>query len=365
MTVPMTATLTTRDVVHHILEAARWAPSGDNTQPWRFEIGDEAHVVIHGSDTRSHCVYDLDGHPSQIAIGALIETLCIAASSMATAVSISRRQGLPDTTPTFDLHFSPALGMPADPLAAWITRRSVQRRPMRTRALRGTEKSALEACVGGGYRIEWLEGVGARWRTALLMFRNAKLRLTLPEAYRTHVAVIEWHAQFSLDRVPDQALGVDAITTRAMQWIMGSWERVRFFNRYLGGTLAPRIQMDFIPGLACGAHFVLLADRPPQDIDDYVAGGRAMQRFWLMAASLGLQLQPELTPLIFSRYAREGLPFSAQPDMNAKGPEVARQLDALIGAEAARHSVFMGRIGEGPPAAARSLRRPLDSLIEH
>jgi len=53
------ANMTTHTVVEQILDLARWAPSGDNTQPWRFEIVDEVNVVVHGFDTREHCVYDL------------------------------------------------------------------------------------------------------------------------------------------------------------------------------------------------------------------------------------------------------------------------------------------------------------------
>ena len=67
-------------VLENILEQARWAPSGDNTQPWRFEVVDPRHVVVHGFDTRSHCVYDLDGHPSQLSLGALLESMALAAS---------------------------------------------------------------------------------------------------------------------------------------------------------------------------------------------------------------------------------------------------------------------------------------------
>lgn len=63
-----------------ILDLARWAPSGDNTQPWRFEIASDDQVVVHGFDTRQHCVYDLDGHPSQISLGALLETIALAAT---------------------------------------------------------------------------------------------------------------------------------------------------------------------------------------------------------------------------------------------------------------------------------------------
>ena len=60
-------------VMEQILDLARWAPSGDNTQPWRFEIIDALTVVVHGFDTRDHVVYDLDGRPSQISLGALLQ----------------------------------------------------------------------------------------------------------------------------------------------------------------------------------------------------------------------------------------------------------------------------------------------------
>ena len=66
--------------IEQILDTARWAPSGDNTQPWRFEIVSNNRIVVHAFDTRSHCVYDLDGHPSQLSVGALLETIRIAAS---------------------------------------------------------------------------------------------------------------------------------------------------------------------------------------------------------------------------------------------------------------------------------------------
>ena len=74
-----------------ILDRARWAPSGDNVQNWGFEVIDESHVVVHGFDTRDHVVYDLDGTSSQIALGALLETIAIAASCVA---SFSRKRSV-------------------------------------------------------------------------------------------------------------------------------------------------------------------------------------------------------------------------------------------------------------------------------
>ncbi len=355
--------MTDRRIAEQILDLARWAPSGDNTQPWRFQIVDDAHVVVYGFDTRDHCVYDLDGHPSQISIGALLETISIAATAHGLLASITRRSDTPDEKPTFDVRFGADAGVRPDPLIAQILVRSVQRRPMRMRSLTPAEKLALEASAGPSHRVVWLAGGANRLRTARLMFENAKLRLTMPEAYRVHRDIIHWGVRHSEDRVPDQALGVDPMTARLMRWIMRDWQRVEFFNRYLAGTVAPRIQMDFLPGLFCAAHFVLIADRRPEGIDDYVVGGRAVQRFWLTATALGLVLQPELTPLIFGRYAREGRAFSETAGMREQALKLSRKLDALIGSTESQRAVFIGRIGAGSTPRSRSTRRPLEDLL--
>ncbi len=104
-------------ILEAILDQARWAPSGDNTQPWRFEIVDARHLVVHGFDTRSHVVYDLDGHPSQISLGALLENMAIAASTRGLAMQASRRLNLPDDKPTLDVSFTRDPDLVADPLA--------------------------------------------------------------------------------------------------------------------------------------------------------------------------------------------------------------------------------------------------------
>lgn len=352
-----------RATLLQILDFARWAPSGDNTQPWRFEILGANHVVVHGFDTRDHCVYDLDGHPSQISIGAMIETAAIAASHHQLRLQARRRADSPQTRPIFDLEFIADPALAADPLLASIKTRSVQRRPLKTRPLTVQHKQAFETAVGPDYSVAWLESTGDRLKVAKMLFHSAKIRLVTPEAYRVHKDIIEWQAQFSEDRVPDQALGTDPMTTRLMRFVMQSWDRVEMFNRFFAGTWAPRIQLDFVPALACAAHFLLLAKTPAHTIDDYVAAGRATQRFWLTATHLGLMLQPEVTPLVFTRYAREGVAFSVKPNAQQMAQQLDQRFVGVVGEHAVAHAVFMGRVGIGPQPNARSLRRPLKSLL--
>lgn len=345
-----------------ILEAARWAPSGDNHQPWRFRILNQQQIMVLGHDTREQVLYDLDGHASHIALGALLETIRIAASHKQLQCEIEQ-QGDEDT-PQFIIHFHHVDAMVLSPLFPFIEQRRVQRRALATQGLSAQHKQALEQCLEPGMRVLWLDGFSNRWQLARLMFRNAGLRLSLPEAYPVHRDAIEWNTRYSVDRIPDAALGVDPLTAKAMRWAMHSWKRLRFMNRYLAGSLLPRIEMDFYPALACGAHFVLLAAKAPQDMSDYLDAGSHVQRFWLTATRLGLHLQPEHTPLVFHQYVTQQRDFSARPEMFQRAHKISTGLQNLVGKEALTRAVFMGRIGYGHAAASRSLRLEVNELLD-
>ena len=75
-----------------------------------------------------------------------------------------------------------------------------------------------------------------------------------------------------------------------------------------------------------------------------------------------LQLQPETTPLIFGRYVREGRVFSLQSGAVNTATKLAARLAQQLPDQSER-VVFLGRIGNGHPAASRSLRLPVGRLI--
>ena len=357
---------TPRNTLERILDLARWAPSGDNTQPWRFEILGEDRFLVHGSDTRDWCVYDLDGRASQIAIGALLENIHIAATADGLKAAFTVRDDAPETAPIIEVVLSKDTQHPQPepaPLLPFIKSRVTQRRPFSSRPLRKMDREQLEAAVGPGYRLVWVEGKGAKRKMARLLFKNAHIRLTMPEAYEVHKRIIQWDSRFSIDRIPDQAIGLDPVNIKSMRWAMESWKRVVFLNRFLAGTLMPRILLDLLPGLKCAAHFVIVAETEPNSLQDFVAGGRAMQRFWLTATRLGLQFQPETTPLIFSRYARQGRRFTQNAPAIRNAERLQANLESLVGQDSVISSIFMGRVGYGRYPVSRSVRYSLSELF--
>lgn len=352
------------DLLDQILDVAKWAPSGDNTQPWCFEKLSSTSFKVHGFDTRNWVVYDLQGRASQLAIGCLLENISIAAAEHGFSTKVEFEEGCPEDKPTFIVNLEKTQ-ITRDDLYAYVKERTVQRRPMGTRMLSEREKQILESSLPKGYSLIWLEGGETKFTVARLMFGNAYTRLSMEEGFNVHSKIIEWNADTSEDKIPDRSLGLDWLTLKLMRWSLGSWKRFDFVARYLAGTLMPRILLDFIPSLACSAHFVLLRNEEAMETKDYVEAGRALQRFWLTCTQLNLGFQPEQTPIIFSEYLRRDVSFSRDERAQNSAKKMDTAIKSLIGEENLQKAVFMGRVGRTTKVKYRSVRKNLKALTQN
>jgi molybdopterin/thiamine biosynthesis adenylyltransferase len=343
-----------------VLDYARWAPSGDNTQCWRFELINESSFIIHANDTRDHVVYDLDGHSSHLAHGILLETINIAASKFGYKCNVSHDLSN-ERLLKFTIQLIEDNQITESSLLPFVKVRAVQRRAMGTRILSGSERKELEDCLPVGLSVKWFESFDDKLSIAKLNFCNAKTRLTMKEAYAVHKEIIEWKAQFSETKIPEQALGVDWGTARLMQWMFKSWDRIAFANKFLAGTFLPRIQLDFIPSLKSSAHFAIQADKKIVATEEYIEAGKAIQRFWLTTTKLGFGFQPEQTPVIFSKYLNNDITFTEDTKVISNAKKGKKMFEALL--TNAENTVFLGRIGRAASPKSRSIRRPLSELI--
>lgn len=355
--------LVTRETILRILDLARWAPSGDNTQPWRFEILADNQVIVHGHDTRDAILYDFDGHASHMAHGALLETIRIAASAEGFAMTWDARADQEWRKVQYDIRFTDSPEVELDPLYPFIEKRTVQRRSMQMTPLNGIQKDALAKAAGEQYEIQFFETFLEKSAIAKLLWDNAYIRLVCPEAFSVHQSIIEWKQRFSKDRIPERAVGIDPMTGKLMRWVMKSWGRVDFFNRYLLGTVVPRVQLDYIPAVLCAGHVLIKPITEPKHLEDWVCLGQTMQRFWLTATQIGLHLQPEMTPVIFRWYARSGRRFSAMQKLERKAIILADDFESLAKASKSEAFGFFCRVGISSVPNSRSLRLDLKDLF--
>ena len=350
-----------RRPIDEILNLARWAPSGDNAQPWRFRVIDDETVAVRILPTDGNVYEYRDGEPTLLSAGMLLESLGIAASFWGRAVRWDS-----DADRLLTVRIAPAADVAADPLFAYLTLRSVDRRRYRRRRLTGAEKGALEASLGGTIRIDWHESASARWQFARLNAKATDIRLRCPEAFPIHQQVIDWQRAQSPDRIPARAVGLAGASLPMLRWALGDWSRMQRVNRL--GTWATAAQLDLLPGLGSSAFVVFRwaegrseTSRPDHVLD----AGRAIQRFWLTATRLGLVMQPTLAMLAFAEYGQNGTGFTVELKLRRKAETLAAAFRRWFGIGPGE-VVFVARIGAPRDRLPlfRSTRLPLDSLIE-
>jgi sulfur-carrier protein adenylyltransferase/sulfurtransferase len=355
--------------LENILSYARWAPSGDNIQPWRFEVLSDNEVMVH-----IRCpgdVYDYrDGEPTLLSAGMLLESMRIAASYWARSLEWTYEGQNQDQTHRIRVLLPRAEATPADPLFSYVPMRSVDRRPYRLRALTGSEKSALAEALGPELEIRWHEGWSRRWALTRLAARSTAVRLTIPEAFAVHQEIIDWDRQYSPDRIPATATGMSRASLGPMRWAMQSWSRMRLLNA-VGGLFSAQVQMDYLPGMCSAGFFTIRMRGPapegPSRHPHLLQVGRSLQRFWLTATRLGLAIQPTMAVLIFADYARRAIPFTTEGRAQRRATALARALRRAVH-NSDNGLVFMGRIGlpGRSPKRSRSARRILaDLLVTH
>lgn len=357
-----------------ILDLARWAPSGDNAQPWRFDIRspDTVRITIDSASIDANPYEYGQGQPTLIAVGGLLETLGIAAS---TAGATARYTAQPATEgpPDIDVAIDRDAAVAEDPLYRFLPVRSVDRRAYRKRAIPPAVREALIAAAGEDFRLDFYETPAQRRALARLNADATDIRLRIPEAFPVHQAIIDWRNDFSERGIPARTLPLDPATRAAMRWALGQWSRVEKLNRAPGGTTVAQLEMDVVPGRWSAAYFTLSApadtmSTPATRLATLLACGAAFQRIWLTATANGLSMQPTFAPLCFAHHVRTGHPFTQDAAMREKAGLLAGTMSRTL--HDAGNVLCMARIGYPRARTAsrftpRSIRRPLAKLVSH
>ncbi|WP_454781807.1 ThiF family adenylyltransferase [Legionella sp. WA2022007384] len=345
--------------VEKILELARWAPSGDNSQPWRFILVNPSQIrVVITNETPNNC-YDYGGIPTLISGGFLLETFNIAASLFGLE-SEYQSESHTSTQHHILVTFKKNSKLKPDPLAYCIKIRSVERGNYKRLKLADNVKRLLTESIGEKFDIIWLESMREKNFIAKLTMLATKLRMTMPELFPIHQQVFTSKNR-ATQGIPIAATGINPLTQRIMKWALKSWSRITTFNK-LGAIQTNQFELDLLPSLFCSAHFFLIPKSPISGDDYYFKVGAAMQRFWLTATQLGLVMQPNFAPLMFQYYADAQIQFSQLKFSQNTALKISKNLHALSHENPV---LFLGRIGypQQKHTKVRSLRKSLEELL--
>lgn len=341
--------------ITQLLKLAVAAPSGDNCQPWRLILMDGRLQLFNRPD-QDTSLYNHAQRASLLAHGALLENLAIAAPGFGLRAEISLFPDPAVPEHIANVTFSEGERLD-DPLCYWVERRCTNRKKYVPIPLTEFQRRELVATPadGAAARVHLVHEPGEVRVLAGLLAKNDRLVF---ENRNLHAFLFD-HLRWSDEEARATGDGMDIKTLelappdRLAFPLLKHWPLVGILNRLGLPRLIEHTALKLL-GSSAAIAGVSLPDLEPATL---VNGGRAMQRFWLQATSLGLAVQPVAGLALLVQRLRSGNNAELNEAQRALVTEVGAGLDRAFDS-AGRSLVMCFRLGTSPPPSARALRRP-------
>lgn len=343
-------------MIYKILDLARWAPSGDNSQPWRFEIINEDQANIHGYLVNELSDYHIGLYNyNHFAFGCLLENIAIAATKEGCCAYFDLLDESTREHPLYKVSLIKE-NVIEDVLANEISRRITNRFRYSLKSLNEEQKKVLIQALYPNLSCQWFESIGEKHKFAHLNYQFA--RLVHPELS----GIIDWNSKYSKLHLPDESLGLSGINLYMARIMNSTPQTLAFSRKFLNGDFSSAFLGFYLPSLFSGCHVAVKYEKKLENYIDMIEIGRQFQRFWLTVTSLGLHLQMETGPLVFARKVWSNVQFTNNDSDWRYAQQMTSKLLDLLGEENAKKTVMLARIGKGKPPPGRAIRLSVDEL---
>jgi ThiF family len=355
----------TDDVIRTLVGAAMLAPSGGNCQPWRWHWNGQRLRGVHDLE-RSRSFLDYQHRATYLAFGAAIENLVLAAGEMSLRADVTVFPEVADPTVICDVGFTRAsvadraADARAAGLAAVMRQRVTNRRLGARVPLARADAAALMAIAeAGGARLELLADAEPLGWLAELLGRGDRLRLLSKTMHREILRELRWtrtEVERSRDGIDVATLELSPADLTGMR-IASSWPVLELVARLGGGRALEKPSKKAIASASAVGLLTVPSARP----EDFLRGGRTLERVWLEANAHGYAFQPMTSLLyLFARLTDGGVGLA--PAEKAELEELRRLFERLF-TRRGQGELMLFRLARAEAPSARSLRRRVDDVL--
>ncbi len=349
--------------IQTILEAALQAPSGENSQPWKFSVHGNT-IELYNDEASDLSLYNDSNRGSYVAHGAAIENICIAASATGYRASVTLFPRPGNGEPIASIILTPHAAKNIEDIKLYecIPVRTSNRKPYKKEPLKPEHEAALSAAVqtlGATVLYKRITSPQQMYAMAVVGATNEEVMLQNKSLHQFFFSHLTW----SIEEDAKKKVGFFIRTLELPMPVRGLFKLIRHWSvmKVCIALGFPKVvQKANAATNFSAAEFGLLTTRgdTPQD---FVATGRTLQRIWLTATSLGVEMQV-LTGTIFLDFAHKAHPEAFSTHEKSL---IHTQIETLYSMLTNKREVVtcMFRIGYGESPSARATRYTLEERL--
>ena len=344
-----------RDKITKIIDAAAAAPSGDNSQPWRF--------VVRGNIIEFHYLPELD-HPilnhedggTLIALGAALENAALEACALGLDPNIVYQEN-GSCVAEMTLAEGGSLDLADVPLHAAIPSRHSNRKAYKKTPLSSEHRTAIleSRLVQSGLTLSLVEGPEALARVGRALTTMEEIALGNSRLHKLFFADILWSDE-------DNEAGKTGLHIKTLELPPPARVLFRLLKHWPVAKLLSTIgfptkvaETNAVQNASTAAFGIISAAETSRAV--YLDIGRTLERVWLVATARGLALQI-VTGLTFLAQAIEHDPSVAVLFGDTEREKVARAYATIKEyTSGAGYPILVFRVGESDPPTLVTRRR--------
>jgi len=347
-----------------IINAAHRAPSGGNNQPWRFHY--ENHILhLFLEEGVAQAYLDPNYISSYTAIGAAIENLLLSAAHHHLKVNWELT---PHLAPKHIAWFSFTSNYQPTPeekhLASQIEARHTNRKITPKQEIDPTSLVNLSAMVSSipGAKLKWITDPTKIQSLAAISIQGDLLRMFIPDAHSDFVIKeMRWNLNevhetedgigiHTLDLSNNDQIGLRLIKDR---------RTIDFLKQINGGNGFKRLTMQqFMSASAIG-----LITMPKEAESAFINGGRALEKLWLAATGLNMQIHPVNVSLLFFHKNTVEKSLTIPDESKVVLTQFENTFNALFENNPQEQSILMFRLFKAPPSPERTIRKSIPKIF--
>ena len=339
-----------------VVTAATRAPSGGNSQPWRFRVA-RSGISIDLAATAPTTSMDLRSRGSLVAVGAAAFNARVAASAHS---MLGPCRVLPRGRDGAIVELSFLDGGAQDALTALypaVRARMSNRNQGERRPLDPVVADALLAAgLVEGATVHLLTEPDTLDALGEVLGESDRIRYLTPRLHEEMTAELSRPGRDRLD------IGIDVRTLGLgpAAPMLDLVVRPDVMAR-LAATDGGSVLRDITAQRVATASAVAVVTVDADTAADYVIGGSAVERVWVTAVDAGLGVYP-ISPVFL--YVRSEQDLASLTDERAPQlAELQRAMQRIVGIDETQVPALLLRMCHNPGAAIRSLRRPLSEVM--
>ena len=356
------------ELIRFVVEHGILAPSGGNSQPWKFYY-DGTGLWVNHDKQRSRNLFDGRHRGAYIALGAAIENMVIAAAHLGYQTNIERFPSPDDLSgPTEEsvafLSFIESSSVDAERMKLFplLKQRVTNRRQSIRETLNPGHSSLLQSiAMQRGACLHFLTDESDLAEIADILGEGDRLRFLCADLHQEAMSEMRWtpeEAETTCDGIDIASLELSEGQAIGMKLVARPDVARLLRNLDAGGGLARSAHKAIQSASAVG-----LLSVHGQNRRDALLGGQTIEHLWLKAHQLGLSWHPMTALLFIFEMLQTDEADIFRPSELENLRTLQERFGRLFPASHQQTPLMLFRLSQAAPPTVRSLRRPVDGML--